>query len=208
MRVEKIELSYVSENCYLVLSDRGAIVIDPGCYDERIEKFLLDNSDKERMILLTHCHFDHIGGAETLRKKFNIKIGIGKLDNNGLSDADINLSNYFGFPVKPFSADKMFDDEETFAVGDMSVKVIHTPGHTKGSVCYLINGSLFSGDMLFKNSYGRTDFPTGSTTEIVKSFYKIINELDGSTAVFSGHGDDTTVAQEKSNNPINYMSVI
>lgn len=208
MKIDKIVLGYISENCYLVSSDEAAIVIDPGIYDERIQAFLFENRNKQRMIILTHCHFDHIGGAKKLAEKNNIKIGIGQLENTGLNDSKINLSENFGCNIEPFSADVLFEDNKIYKIGDVSLKVIFTPGHTAGSVSYLIENSLFSGDMLFKESYGRTDFITGSISEMKKTFYKLMNELNGDIIVYPGHGEKTTISHEKEYNPINYMSVL
>ena len=150
--------------------------------------------------MLTHCHFDHIGGAEQLRNNTGVKIAIGELENEFLSDPSVNLSGLLGEPVKPFSADLLLKDGEEVSVGDLKFKVIHTPGHTSGSVSYLFGDILFSGDTVFNCSIGRTDFPTGDYF-VLSSSIKKLYELDGDIRVFSGHGEATTIEYEKMYNP-------
>jgi glyoxylase-like metal-dependent hydrolase (beta-lactamase superfamily II) len=162
--------------------------------------FLKNSSDKERLILLTHCHFDHIGDADRLRSATNTKIAIGEFDNNSLSDPNKNLCNLFGADLKPFSADITLIDGEIVSVGDIEIKVIHTPGHTLGGVCYLIDDILFSGDTLFSGSIGRTDFPDGDFA-ILKNSVNKLYQLPESTKVYSGHGEATTIDYEKKYNP-------
>ena len=208
MKIKCLNLGIIDENCYLISSDSAAIVIDPGCYSKELFDFLITNNKKERMILITHAHFDHIGGAKRLSDETETKIAIGKFDAEGLSNPRLNLSSSFGMPLKPFSADILLSDDQEFTVGDITVTAIHTPGHTKGSICYLIEDCLFSGDMLFFESFGRTDFPGGNAEHIKESFYSLISRLPHKTSIYPGHGQITTIANEKDNNPLNYMSVL
>lgn len=200
MEIKVLRLGHIKTNCYLLSSKNAAIVIDPGFKSSMVEEFLKENEDKERLILLTHAHFDHIGGAKELREKTGTLIGIGKLDNDSLSNPYINLSDRFRAHTEPFCADMLLSDKQEFSVGDIKIKVILTPGHTKGSVCYLLDDVLFSGDTLFLESVGRTDFIEGDFDALVKSV-KRLYELDGDTTVLSGHGDATTIAHEKRYNP-------
>lgn len=200
MEIKNIVLGSIGTNCYLISSEKAAVVIDPGFACEEVLEFLNSNSSKERVILLTHCHFDHIGFAKTLREKTNSKIVIGKLDAQGLSDNNVNLSNLFGVPCENFSADTTLDDQEIFTVGDIEIKAIHTPGHTVGGVCYLIENVLFSGDTLFCESIGRTDFPGGDLGVLNASLKKLLT-LPEKTIVFAGHGPRTTILHEKNYNP-------
>ncbi len=200
MEIKVLPLGDIQVNCYLISTNNAAIVIDPGFYSEKVFEFLNNNTDKERLILLTHCHFDHIGGAEQLRNNTGVKIAIGELENEFLSDPSVNLSGLLGEPVKPFSADLLLKDGEEVSVGDLKFKVIHTPGHTSGSVSYLFGDILFSGDTVFNCSIGRTDFPTGDYF-VLSSSIKKLYELDGDIRVFSGHGEATTIEYEKMHNP-------
>ena len=200
MEIKVLPLGHINSNCYMLSTERSAVVIDPGFKSETVSKFLIDNAHKERLILLTHAHFDHIGGAEGLRNLANTKIGIGEFDNLSLSDTRLNLSDLFHAKLSPFLADLIFCDNQTFSVGDIEFKVLHTPGHTPGGVCYLMGDILFSGDTLFKGSIGRTDFYGGDFKTLEKSVKRLYT-LDGNTTVLSGHGEATTIKEEKNFNP-------
>ncbi len=208
MNIKTLKLSYIAENCYLISTEKSAIVVDPGFDSSDIVDFLKENSHKERLILITHAHFDHIGGAKTASEETGVKIGVGEYDAIGLKDPSVNLSGKFRSKMKPFEADFCYNDGDAFSVGDLEIKVIFTPGHTRGSVCYLINDCLFSGDTLFFESCGRTDFPGGNLGDMKESFYKLVNSLSGSTVVYPGHGEKTTIEHESENNPMGYLSAL
>ena len=208
MEIKRLVLGEISVNCYLISSENAAIVVDPGYYSSAIVDFLNENKEKSRLILLTHGHFDHIGAAKQISDETGVKIGIGENEVTYLKRPSLNLSASFGLPIKAFEPDYTYKDGETFLVGDLQIKVIETPGHTKGSVCYLIEDTLLSGDMLFFESYGRTDFPGGDFDEIKESFYKLITTLGGDTKVFPGHDEYTTIAHEAEFNPLGYVSAI
>ncbi len=199
MEIRAIHLGLIKTNCYLISTDRAAVVIDPGFKTEITADFLKANGGKARMILITHAHFDHIGGAEALRDETGVEIGIGELDAPALRDTEFNLSDKFHAHIAPFSADRTFCDGEKFSVGDIDFEVILTPGHTVGGVSYLSGESLFSGDTLFAGAVGRTDMPGGSLKALKKSLKRLI-ALPEETKVYPGHGDFTTVGYEKENN--------
>ncbi len=200
MEINSLVLGPLGTNCYLVSGKKGAAVIDPGFKSDEVDSFLEKNSDKERMIILTHAHFDHIGAAPEIREKSNIKIAIGEKDNPALSDGNINMSTAFNYDIKPFSADVMLNDGEILNVGDLCFKIIETPGHTVGGISLLSGDVLFSGDTLFYESVGRTDLPGGDFNTLLMSLERLF-ELDGNTKVYSGHGVPTTINHEKNNNP-------
>lgn len=200
MDIKRIVLGEIAVNCYLVSTAAAAVVIDPGFENLRAEEFLLEGSDKQRLILLTHAHFDHIGGALRLREKTGADIVIGRCDNEYLSVPEVNLSNSFGVRLEPFCADRTVDDGDIINAGDMEIKVLHTPGHTVGGVCYLINESLFSGDTLFCGSVGRTDFPGGDFGVLSASVKRLYSLLPNETTVYPGHGEATDIGREKSYN--------
>lgn len=199
MEIRAIHLGLIKTNCYLISTDKAAVVIDPGFKTEITADFLKANRGKARMILITHAHFDHIGGAEALRDETGVEIGIGELDAPALRDTEFNLSDKFHAHIAPFSADRTFCDGEKFSVGDIDFEVILTPGHTVGGVSYLSGESLFSGDTLFAGAVGRTDMPGGSLKALKKSLKRLI-ALPEETKVYPGHGDFTTVGYEKENN--------
>ncbi len=188
-------------NCYGILTEKAAIVIDPGKYTAEIKNFLCQNADKVRLILITHAHYDHIGGALQLREETDVKIAIGKNEEFALSDRAFNLSGRFTPAIPAFNADYTIEDEEEFTVGDITVKAIETPGHTVGGMCYLINDCLFSGDMLFFETVGRVDLPGGNITDMKESLDRIMWLFEDDTKVYSGHGEITTIGHEREYNP-------
>ena len=207
MEIKTVNLGVINENCYLISTDNSAVVIDPGYYSDEISDFLKNNHAKERMILLTHCHFDHIGAAKKLSDESDTKIAIGKLDAEGLYTPRLNLSASFRIHSEPFKADILLENNQLLKVGDLDIKVLFTPGHTRGSVCYLIGNCLFSGDTLFYESYGRTDFPGGNDEEIKRSFYFLTSTLENDVIVYPGHDIPTTIGHEIEKNPIEYVTL-
>ena len=200
MEIKTLTLGNIAVNCYLLLSETAAVVIDPGFASDEALDFLKNAKNKERLIILTHAHYDHIGYALELSRQTNTKIAIGKFDNEALLNSYVNLAVMFHTELEPFSADLLLKDGDGFAVGDIEFKVIHTPGHTVGSVSLLVDNVLFSGDTLFKESIGRTDFLGGSFGEIEKSIKKLYT-LPEDTIVMAGHGENTTIGYEKNYNP-------
>jgi glyoxylase-like metal-dependent hydrolase (beta-lactamase superfamily II) len=205
MEIRTLPLGEIGVNCYLISSNNGAVVIDPGYKSEEVLNFLKENQNKERLILLTHNHFDHIGFALELSRLTDTKIAIGKLDNDGLSNPQINLATLFGSEIEPFSADMLLDDNDKISVGNIKFTVLHTPGHTVGGVCYLLSNNIFAGDTLFCESIGRTDFPGGNFETIKKSILNLY-EFEDDMIVYPGHGPSTSIGYEKLCNP--YVRVI
>lgn len=203
MKVEFLQKGFLAaySNCYGILTDKAAIVIDPGKYTAEIAQFLKANADKTRLILITHAHYDHIGGAAQLRKETGVKIAIGKNEEFALSDSSYNLSGRYTPAIMPFNADYTIEDEEEFTVGDLTVKAYETPGHTIGGMCYFIDNSLFSGDILFYETIGRIDLPGGNMADMKESLDRIMWLFDDDTKVYSGHGEVTTIGHERKYNP-------
>lgn len=200
MIVKCFVLGDFGTNCYGIVGDKGVIVIDPGFESLEVTDFLSDHAEKERLILLTHGHIDHIGGANALRERTGTPIAIGKNDAVMLEDNQRNLSAPFSIPYTSFFADRLLCGGEEFSVGDLKVTVLDTPGHTPGGVSFLINEELFCGDTLFCGSVGRTDFPFGDTQLLFQSI-KRLYLLPEKTTVFAGHGPKTTIGAEKRGNP-------
>lgn len=198
MELKCVSFGGIGANCYLVSTDDLHIVVDPFDINERVRAFL--NTDKPKYVFLTHCHFDHILGAKKIREEFGAKIAIGKYDASGLSDPYLSLSQAAGFSQEPCCADFVFNGGDVFQIGDTKIQVLHTPGHTAGSVCYILNNYIFTGDTLFEGTVGRTDFPTGDFAELKSSLEKLKN-LSGDYKIFSGHGLATTLSREKLMNP-------
>lgn len=196
MKISALAIGSSPTNCYMLETENAAVVIDPGVKCEEVDLFLRENNHKERLIILTHAHFDHIGAAEELREKYKVKILIGEKDNPALSDPVVNESVRFGVSIDPFSADITVIDGEKFIVGDIEFTAVLTPGHTVGSTCFYADGVLFTGDTLFCRGIGRSDFHGGNEAELFSSLKKLRNMFPDETPVLSGHGPETTIGNE------------
>ena len=195
--------SMVYANCYILKDEESgdALVVDPGCYNKRLEAMLVNEGISSlRYILLTHGHFDHISGVGDLQQHFGGKVVIHTADAPCLSNRDESLASRFHFSQHEAKADILLDGGEELSFGGYKIKVLHTPGHTKGSVCYFINGIMLSGDTLFRDTVGRTDFPGGSYEEMMLSMKKLA-AVEGDFTVYPGHDVSTTLEREKRYNP-------
>ena len=198
MEITKISVGDLQVNCYIVSKGNDAVVIDAG---DEYEKIINAAKGKNiKAVLLTHGHFDHTGAVKELQKK-GAKVYISKEEEYMLSDSYACLSLPFGFPFNEIKADFTFSDGDIFEIAGISFKVILTPGHTTGSACFLTDGILFSGDTLFYRSIGRTDFPGGDFEVISKSIKEKLYTLPPNIKVYAGHGEDTTIGEEKQFNP-------
>ena len=187
-------------NCY-ILSDenKNCVIFDPdGNGDEAVD-YIKKNKLNVKYIMLTHGHMDHIGAVEALRKYYNVEVCCGEFERELLLNPQENLSLYFGNPVS-LKADKFLKDGETFTVDGLEFKIIYTPGHTIGSICYLIDKYIVSGDTLFMGSCGRYDLPTGNSSMMTQSLKKLAS-LEGDYTVLPGHGPSTTLEHERICNP-------
>lgn len=196
-------LGNLATNTYIVENSNSSecLVIDPALADKKLVEALVGKNVK--YVLLTHGHFDHIGGAKRLREMTGAKIVIHSEDAPMLSDGKLSLYSiqYPGKGTSPFAADILVNDGEELPFGDTKIKVMHTPGHTRGGVCYIFEDDrlIFSGDTLFHLSAGRTDFPGGNPREELHSLAKIAS-LEGDYKVYPGHESATTLDFERENN--------
>ncbi len=188
-------------NCYIVEDEEAkeAMVIDPGGEPEKIIE-MLDTLgiDKLKYIYLTHCHGDHFGGILELKAKKGGKVLIHRDDSEGLYNKAISLTYYIGMDDIELEADSRVDDGDLIHVGNIEFRVIHTPGHTKGGSCLYCEKEdlLFSGDTLFRGTWGRTDLPTGNFEQIINSITNKLTVLPDNTIVYPGHGRITTIREE------------
>ncbi len=203
MIVEKLVVGAVMTNCYIVYDgeSKDAVVIDPGAAKDKIAGTIREKGLELRAILLTHGHFDHILAADGLRREFTVQLFCSEQEKDLCADPFLNAGQQFGCSSSVL-VDKTFADGDELTFGTVSLKVIATPGHTKGGVCFYFakEGALFSGDTLFFESVGRTDFPTGNAGVLTKSIKEKLFVLPGETKIYPGHGPATTVAYEKENN--------
>lgn len=185
---------------FFVNDDKKAVAIDVGDY-ELAKKYEKKYGFKITDCLLTHGHFDHAGGCAKLQKE-GVKIHIHTFDADKLY-TDGNMSGYFGVDFENFTADCTFNDGDILKINGFEFKVILTDGHSKGSVCFIVDDKLISGDTLFYESIGRTDFYDGNFSEI-KSSLKLLMDLDKDYTVYPGHGRVTKLSHERINNPYIY----
>lgn len=198
----KIVLPPIEENCYILDDGEGkAVVIDPGSYPEMIEKELERLGIVPEKILLTHGHFDHMSGAAYLREKYGAKVYINQNDECMLSDKPKSgalIAPFFEYV--PVECDGYLKEGDVIRQGKLEIKVIETPGHSKGSVCFILGDSIFTGDTLFCGSAGRTDLYRGDYRELEESL-KRLKELPEDYFLYCGHGEDTTLNEERNFNP-------
>ena len=177
------------------------VLVDPADSSDKVINFLKKENIEISHILLTHGHGDHIGGVDFFKEKTKASVAIHKHDAEKLVNPEKNLSSFMGNEIKFEPADRILNDGDIISIGTSNIMVIHTPGHTSGSVCFLVDNLLFSGDTIFENSIGRTDFPDGSMEQILVSIKEKLWQLDDDTKVFPGHGEETTIGDEKIQNP-------
>lgn len=203
LEVNGYPVGYMGTNCFLVTDGESGkrFIVDPGEYDHSLKKLLTNVKMGEiEYILLTHGHFDHIMGVYDVQKNYGGKIVIHEKDGDCFTDGEKSLISRFDFDGRlPEKADILVKDGDRLPFAGGSIEVIHTPGHTEGSACYLIDDLLFSGDTLFCGAFGRTDFKSGSHRDIVKSLKKLA-ALEGDKRVFPGHNMLTTLERERKNN--------
>ena len=188
-------------NSYLVVNDKKGIIIDPGSGIGPILKKIESDKIELEAILATHGHIDHIDGVNIVKKKFNAHFYVNNLDSD-LVNAVQTQARMFGIPDPgKIIPDRNLPSSGEINMAGLTLQLLHTPGHSKGSVSILIDDTLFSGDTLFNFSIGRTDLPGGNYEELISSIKNKIFILPDETQVFSGHGPETTVGREKKVNP-------
>ncbi len=199
--IKKISVGIMPTNCYIVYDDKfkEALVIDPGYESEEITKFIKEEELNVKYIYLTHCHFDHIMGVDWLRNELKVPVACLDKEEDNIKDEDITMGKDIILKEITVVPDKIFFENDEIQVGTLNFEIIHTPGHTSGSSCLYGNGILISGDTLFKGTYGRCDLPTGNLYEIKKSIKTKLFELPNDTVVYPGHGETTTIGEEKQN---------
>lgn len=199
MNIKTIPVGDLQTNCYIVYdpATKDAVVIDPGAGSEGILKALSDEGLRPKTIIITHGHPDHFGEANNIRERTGAKVLVHEDDAPVLQSRVLTLRGLM-FPIT--RVDKKLKDGETIGFGTQALRVIHTPGHSRGGICLYSerDAALFSGDTLFRGDHGRTDLPGSSEDQMVRSLKRLMS-LPDETMVYPGHGASTTIAEERRN---------
>jgi glyoxylase-like metal-dependent hydrolase (beta-lactamase superfamily II) len=206
--IKTFEFNDFGVNTYVLSSaNNECIIIDPGCYTNtekrELDNYILENGLKVVKLLITHCHIDHILGITHVEDKYGVGASIHHKGADMLR-ASVGYGSVFGFEVdKVIKATDYVVEGDNIWLGDNQLKVVYTPGHADGSVCYICQKEkwVITGDVLFQGSIGRTDLPTGDFNVLMKSIKTKLFNLDDSFTVYPGHGPTTTIGFEKVNNP-------
>ncbi|RLI26669.1 MAG: MBL fold metallo-hydrolase [Candidatus Hecatellales archaeon] len=203
MKVKTVVVGPVATNCYVVWceEEREAIIVDPGWDAEKILEAVREEEVEVKYVVNTHGHMDHIGANDQVRRAFNAPLLIHKLDAEALGEPELNLSMFFWSEIRVSRPDRTLEDGDEIVFGRVRLRVLHTPGHTPGSICLLGEGVIFTGDTLFAGSVGRTDMPGGSFQRLVYSLKHRIMPLPDGLKVYPGHGPETILGYEKRVNP-------
>lgn len=206
MILETVCVGQMQVNCYILAgkSNSPCIIIDPGDEENKIRRALEKYKLKPHLIINTHAHIDHIGCDD----KFDVPIYIHREDLALLKDPQLNLSNFLNSSYSIRSNIKTLKDKEIIELDGIQLEVIHTPGHTPGGICLLMkkpdNKILFTGDSLFCQGIGRTDFPGADSELLIKSIKDKLLKLSDDTVIYPGHGASSTIGEERRNNPFLY----
>lgn len=195
----------MESNCYIITdyASGDSAAIDPGLPKGEAFDIACSLGSQLKYILITHGHFDHVMGAAALKRTTGAEIAIHKLDKDGLESEAASMfdrvSGYYDVPFEPVAADILLEEGSVINLGKSKISVINTPGHTDGSVCFICDGNIFTGDTLFRDSMGRIDFPTGNAHDMMKSLIRLA-KLDKNMRVYPGHDRATTIGREAEHN--------
>lgn len=204
MKVEKYITGIISTNCYVVSNEetKEAVIVDPAACPKKLIDHIREEELQVRAILLTHGHFDHTMGIDGFLEVFPVPVYVHQDDQAILTDPGLNLSAVYTAGYT-FAGAKSVTDGQTLHLAGYDFQVLHTPGHTRGGCCYYVESEkvLFSGDTLFQNSVGRTDFPNSSMSDLTRSIREKLMALPDDTLVYPGHMGETTIGHERTYNP-------
>jgi len=206
MIIKKLIVGPMEANCYILADEKTgrAVIIDPGEEGERILQIVREDRLKVIYIINTHAHIDHIGANDIIRQKTGSSLLIHSADASLLKDAEMNLSIMMSKKRGFLPPTTVVEEGDEIQVNEVSLKVLHTPGHTPGSICLYASDRVFTGDTLFAGSVGRTDLPGGSFNDLQNSIKKKLLVLSEEVIVHPGHGPDTSIGREGKTNPFIY----
>jgi hydroxyacylglutathione hydrolase len=201
-KIHTLVVGQLQTNCYIIQSQAEAIIVDPGAEPERIVRFTKDIGVTPHRIIATHSHFDHVLGVDKVRSSLKIPFQIHKDDLPILESMQARVRQFMGFDVPPPpKVDSFLQDRDVVRIGTEKIQVIHTPGHSPGSISLQGDSYVLTGDALFNQSIGRTDLPGGDLETLLNSIRKRLFALDDETVVYPGHGPETSIRDERLANP-------
>ena len=203
MIIKKLEVGPIMANCFILgcESTKEAVVIDPGDDADRILMELAKSELNVKYLINTHGHFDHVGANKRMKEVTGAQLAIHPDDEPMLNELSHSASMFGLSADNSPPADILLKDGDEIIFGEITLKVIHTPGHSKGGICLYTQGHLFAGDTLFAGSIGRTDLPGGDYDTLISSIKQKLLSFDDKTIVYTGHGPETNIGNEKRNNP-------
>lgn len=203
MKIYTLPVGDLQSNCYIIANEENkqAIIVDPGAEAGKILKFLQQHELQTVAILLTHGHADHIDALDKVREQLKVPVYIHEADVEMLTDGNKNLSTFITGPRVFKPAEHMLTDGQRLNLAGIEIYVVHTPGHTLGGCCFIIGDDVITGDTIFRDSIGRTDFPGGSYKQLMNSIKQQLFGLPDHTRLYPGHGPATDVGYEKRHNP-------
>jgi glyoxylase-like metal-dependent hydrolase (beta-lactamase superfamily II) len=198
MQIRTFELGQLGTNCYIVWDEEEAFIVDPADFTDEMRSLIAEEGLSVKYVILTHGHGDHVGGVSALLAAYpGALLAAGKDETPVLDDAGYNFTEYITGRAETFRPDLLLSDGDELTVGQVTLKVIATPGHTIGGISLLVPGAVFSGDTLFRASIGRTDLPTGDFDELERSIREKLYTLPDETEVYPGHMGPTAIGYEK-----------
>lgn len=205
LNVQQYVVGSVMTNCYFASNEetKEAVIIDPGDSARALKQRITESGLTPVAVLLTHGHFDHASAAHELSREFQIHIYAHEKEKETLKNPNINLSGMWGEHGVSYHADVFVKDNELLELAGFQIRVLHTPGHTRGGCCYYFEkeGAVFAGDTLFCGSVGRSDFPGGSASVLLRSIQEKLFAMPDETKVYPGHNETTTIGWERQHNP-------
>ncbi len=201
MIIRSLSVGPLESNCF-VIGDKGsgkAMVVDPGDEPDRIMDIVKSEGLHVDYIVCTHAHFDHVGAVPDIKKETGAKVVVHR-DELEIYEGAVDMAAFWGYNLGPLPGPDLFvDDDDEIKVGELTFRVLHTPGHSPGGICLFGEGIVITGDTLFAGSVGRTDFHGGDMNKLRRSFERLMS-LPPETRVLAGHGPDTTIETERSEN--------
>lgn len=205
IQVKQIITGAIEENCYLIYNENNVLIVDPGNDATNIKKEIASLKVTPTAILITHAHYDHIGALEEVRNTYDIPVYISHIEQSWLSDATLNFSGLMHHDdisdIVCQPAEFEFENYHDYTLGDMTFKVVPTPGHSPGSLSFIFDTFVITGDALFSGSIGRTDLPFGDSQTLLHSIQTELFTLDDEMIAYPGHREPTTIGKEKLTNP-------